>query len=134
MKTVMLVLLLLVTSVNSAQAQLFGGTKIRVGLFGTSVRAPSGANVCVGPCGVKVSGPYCSPCGPMAGYGACQPQGCGSPCGLQYGSCGQSCGPQGGPCGTPTVVNVGQQHIDPTLQMQMRLQQQSMPVFYQRGF
>ena len=55
----------------SAEAQLFwkGGIEIRKGIFGECIRAPAGTNICQGPCGLKISGPYCSPCGPMQGCG-----------------------------------------------------------------
>lgn len=98
MGILILSVLVTISSASTAQAQLFwkGGIEIKHGMFGTSrIRAPAGTNICQGPCGLKMSGPYCSPCGPMQG-------GCGggySGCGTNMSGC-NPCG-QGSSCGPP---------------------------------
>lgn len=137
MRCAILILLVLVTTSNTAQAQLFwkGGIEIKHGIFGTSrIRAPAGTNICQSPCGLKMSGPYCgyNNCG-QGGYNACGGHaGCGS-----HSACGSSC-QQGLPCGqmmpyasayasTPCGQGASAVIVPQQMPLQMRY---SAPVFY----
>jgi hypothetical protein len=89
-----LIAFVLVVCCASHAYALGGGTKIRFGAFGTTVRAGCGANVCASPCGVKVG--YGA-----GGYGGCNSGYCG-PQATPYSNCGSGgCGTQ---CATPCAT------------------------------
>ena len=113
-----------------ADAQLFwkGGIEYRKGIFGERLRAPAGTNVCMGPCGIKLSGPICSPCGPMAqqqcGQSTCGQSTYGQQCSPQQ-YCGNSCTPNASAYATAPYGQAAQAIVTPQAQV---------PVFYSRRY